>query len=71
MLAAPAIVLLFIFAYTPMYGLIIAFKKFNPMLGIGGSNWCGLDNFKFFFHSADFIRVEMSINVQSKFTQKF
>lgn len=57
LLSLPTIILLLIFSYWPIYGLIIAFKKFNPMLGIGGSKWCGLDNFKFFFHSADFVRV--------------
>ena len=56
-LSLPAIILLLIFSYWPIYGLVIAFKKFNPILGIGGSKWCGLDNFKFFFQSSDFMRV--------------
>ncbi len=57
LLALPAIILLFIFSYWPMYGLIIAFKNFNPILGIEKSEWCGFSNFEFFFRSSDFIRV--------------
>lgn len=49
-LAIPGIVLLFIFNYLPMAGIIIAFKDYKPLKGIFGSDWCGLDNFKFFSH---------------------
>lgn len=52
-LALPAIVLLFIFAYIPMGGVIIAFEKFNVLKGIWGSPWIGLKNFEFFFRSSD------------------
>ena len=41
----PALVLIFLFDYLPMYGVIIAFKNFNPLLGIWGSRWAGLTNF--------------------------
>ncbi|MBQ7841710.1 MAG: sugar ABC transporter permease [Lachnospiraceae bacterium] len=36
-MSIPAVVLLFCFAYLPMGGLIIAFKKYNFRLGIWGS----------------------------------
>lgn len=39
LMAAPAIVLLFCFAYMPMGGLVIAFKRFNFKEGIWGSPW--------------------------------
>lgn len=42
----PSIVLLIIFAYRPMYGIVIAFKNFSPKKGIMGSPWVGLDNFE-------------------------
>lgn len=45
---------IFIFAYIPMGGLIIAFKKYNVGLGIWGSPWVGLDNFRKFFTSFKF-----------------
>ncbi len=50
----PGFILLFIFSYLPMVGIIMAFKNFNPNLGIFGSQWVGFDNFKFFFMSDDF-----------------
>lgn len=56
-MAAPAIILLFIFNYLPMFGLVMAFKNYNPNLGILRSAWTGFDNFKFFFESQDAARV--------------
>lgn len=49
----PGLVLVLLFCYLPMPGIAIAFKKYNPNLGIWGSAWNGLDNFKFFFTSQD------------------
>ncbi|WP_188497219.1 ABC transporter permease [Pullulanibacillus pueri] len=46
-----------VFKYVPMYGAIIAFKNFDPTLGIWGSPWVGLDNFIKFIHSYEFGRV--------------
>lgn len=40
-----------VFKYLPMYGLQIAFKRFNPSLGITGSPWAGMTYFKQFFGS--------------------
>lgn len=38
-----------IFQYGPMSGLVLAFKKFNAGLGIWGSKWVGMQNFKRIF----------------------
>jgi putative aldouronate transport system permease protein len=46
----PAIIVLFIFAYIPMYGIIIAFKDFNIVKGIFHSPFVGLKYFKEFFN---------------------
>ena len=43
----PAIVYVIIFAYWPMSGVVLAFKDFKTRLGIYGSPWVGLQNFKF------------------------
>lgn len=43
-----------VFAYVPMGGLVIAFKKYNVRQGIWGSAWVGLDNFVKFFTSYKF-----------------
>ncbi len=52
-LALPAAVLLFVFAYIPMSGIVIAFKHFRVTEGVFGSPWVGFKNFDFFFKSAD------------------
>ncbi|MBP5252633.1 MAG: sugar ABC transporter permease [Lachnospiraceae bacterium] len=55
-LALPAFLVLFFIMYVPMTGLILAFKRFDSRLGIYGSPFCGLDNFKFLIASkAQFI----------------
>lgn len=48
-MAIPVIVLLILFNYIPMFGLVVAFKDFNYTDGIFGSPWVGLKNFKFLF----------------------
>jgi len=50
LMMVPAIAWLILFAYVPLYGIIIAFKKFNYKLGIWGSPWIGLENFRFLFN---------------------
>jgi len=56
-LALPAIIMAFVFQYLPIGGLVMAFKEYNPNLGIWGSMWNGVENFKFFFQSQDAFRV--------------
>lgn len=55
--ALPVVVYTFIFSYLPMFGIIIAFKKYRMDLGILGSQWVGLDNFQFFFGMPDAARL--------------
>jgi ABC-type polysaccharide transport system permease subunit len=43
-----------IFNYVPMYGILMAFKRFQPRLGVWGSPWAGLSNFQRFFNSPNF-----------------
>ena len=57
LMVIPALVWLLMFQYIPMYGIQLAFKKFNFGQGILGSKWNGLDNFKFFFKSIYFPQV--------------
>ena len=56
-MSAPSLALIFVFCYLPMFGLILAFKDFRYDQGVFGSDWNGLDNFKFFFSSQDAWRV--------------
>ena len=57
LMSLPGVLLLVVFNYLPMIGIVIAFKDYNPNLGIWGSAWNGLDNFKFFFTSQDAART--------------
>lgn len=47
----PSLLLVIIFSYIPMGGIIIAFKKYNYVAGIFGSPWNGVNNFRFLFVS--------------------
>lgn len=48
-MAFPALALVFVFNYIPMFGVVLAFKNFNYADGFFRSPWCGFDNFKFLF----------------------
>lgn len=50
-LTCPGLILMFLFSYLPMFGLVLAFKKFRAVDGIWGSAWNGFKNFEFFFKS--------------------
>lgn len=49
----PGFLYLIINNYIPMFGIIVAFKNYNYSLGIFGSKWNGLKNFKFLFKTKD------------------
>ena len=50
----PSIILLIMFAYIPMLGLVIAFKDYSPANGILNSPWAGFKYFIQFFKSVQF-----------------
>jgi len=51
LLLLPGLIYFVIFRYWPLYMGQIAFKDFQPLLGIEASPWVGFDNFKLFFQS--------------------
>ena len=52
----PGVLVVLIFSYIPMYGLIIAFEKYN--VGAGFSlPWVGLENFRYLFNQPTFTRT--------------
>lgn len=53
----PAVVLMIIYAYGPMVGIVIAFQRFLPGRGLFGSPWVGLDNFRFMFNMPTIFQV--------------
>ena len=53
----PVLIYLILFCYKPMYGVIIAFQKFRPSLGIVDSPWVGLEQFRRAFEDPYFWRA--------------
>ncbi|GMQ61632.1 ABC transporter permease [Vallitalea maricola] len=54
----PGILILFIFKYVPMFGIVVAFKNYLPAKGFLASEWVGLEHFKhLFLNSPEFINV--------------
>lgn len=47
----PGFIFTLLFAYFPMFGIILAFKKINLRTGIFGSPWVGFDNFRALFRN--------------------
>lgn len=52
----PALLLTIIFKYIPMGGVLIAFEDYNVIKGVFGSQWVGLDYFRRFLSSPDFMK---------------
>lgn len=54
----PAVVIIFIYSYLPMYGLRMAFQDFRVSRGLfGEQEWVGFENFRFLFQMPNFGRV--------------
>ena len=49
----PGYIWLILFSIIPMFGIVIAFKDYNPGVGIWKSEWIGLENFKYMFLLSD------------------
>lgn len=63
LLMLPALVYIIIFNYLPMFGIVIAFEKYNmfastnPITSIFASKWVGFDNFIKLFNGYDFKKI--------------
>lgn len=57
LMSLPAFVLIFIFSYIPMVGVLMAFQDYTVAGGIFGSQWIGLFNFELIFSSYYFSEV--------------
>lgn len=71
LMALPALIVLFLFNYVPMFGTVMAFQKYTPRGGIWGSPWVGLNNFKDIFSNGDIaitIRNTMLYNIAFQIT---
>ena len=54
---APAVVLVLIYAYAPMVGIVMAFQRVLPGKGIFGSPWVGFANFEFVLEMPTILQV--------------
>ncbi|MEY9965899.1 putative aldouronate transport system permease protein [Streptacidiphilus sp. MAP12-16] len=50
LMTLPAVVLLLVFNYLPMFGTVTAFEFYDPLVGVLHSQWIGLDNFRQLFN---------------------
>lgn len=60
LLLIPGLLYLIIFHYIPMFGIVIAFKDYQPFMGVEGiftSKWVGLKHFRKFFGSYYFKNI--------------
>lgn len=57
LLTLPAIVVVFVFNYIPMYGVQLAFREFDPLKGITGGDYVGLKYFIKFLNSFQFKEI--------------
>ena len=55
LMSVPMLLYVLLFNYAPLTGWLAAFQKFQPKLGIWGSKWIGMDNFKWLFGRDDFL----------------
>lgn len=53
----PSIILMIVFSFIPLFGLVIAFQDYYPLSGFAGSEFVGLANFKAFLGDKDFYNV--------------
>jgi putative aldouronate transport system permease protein len=60
LLVLPALLFIIIFSYFPMVGLVMAFEEYDPIAGMFASRFVGIENFKFFFHSSQWIQVTVN-----------
>ncbi|QKS48771.1 sugar ABC transporter permease (plasmid) [Paenibacillus cellulosilyticus] len=65
----PAVLFIFLFDFTPLFGLIMAFKNYDPVMGVKGiftSDWNNFTHFKRVFENFQFwpmIRNTLGINL--------
>ena len=53
----PGVLLVIVYSYGPMVGILMAFEKYIPNRGIFGSEWVGFDNFRYMLALPDMMQV--------------
>ncbi|MFC5653244.1 ABC transporter permease [Paenibacillus solisilvae] len=57
LMIVPGLILVLIYCYGPMIGIIIAFEKYIPVKGFFHSEWIGFENFRYIFDLPDTVTV--------------
>ncbi len=57
LMIVPGLILVLIYSYGPMFGIVIAFQKYIPAKGFFGSEWVGLYNFRYVMNLPDTLEV--------------
>ncbi|MCH1624129.1 ABC transporter permease [Ferdinandcohnia quinoae] len=57
LMVIPGIIIILLFNYLPMYGIVMAFQKYDIFKGIFESQWVGFANFQKFFNDPKFFEV--------------
>ncbi|GIO87419.1 protein LplB [Paenibacillus faecis] len=56
-LLTPGLLYFIIFKYVPMWGILLAFKNYQPFIGFWGSEWVGFEHFRTLFQNPDFVML--------------
>jgi putative aldouronate transport system permease protein len=57
LLLMPGLLYFLVFKYVPMWGVLLAFKNYQPFTGFWKSEWVGLEHFQLFFSNPDFFML--------------
>ncbi|OMF38343.1 protein lplB [Paenibacillus sp. FSL H8-0548] len=57
LLLLPGALYFLVFKYVPMWGVLLAFKNYQPYTGFWNSEWVGLEHFKLFFANPEFFML--------------
>lgn len=56
-LLLPGLLYFLIFKYVPMWGVLLAFKNYQPYTGFWNSEWVGVEHFRLFFSNPEFFML--------------
>lgn len=70
-LVMPGALYFLIFKYVPMWGVLLAFKNYQPFLGFMKSDWVGVEHFRVFFQNPEFVMLLRNTLVLSLYNLVF
>lgn len=56
-LLLPGLLYFLLFKYVPMWGVLLAFKNYQPFTGFWNSEWVGVEHFRLFFSNPEFFML--------------